>query len=130
MTDSTDVVLYETADDIAVITLNRPDRLNAWTGPLGTAYFDALDRSGGKDRCYLCRRTPAEVKAFFGFDEDGVPIEAEEFGNEVVEALQAIGKLVIDRLCSHRGCRSDRRYGRRRRRSWCRFFVRSVVMSF
>lgn len=45
MTDSTDVVLYETADDIAIITLNRPDRLNAWTGPLGTAYFDALDRA-------------------------------------------------------------------------------------
>ena len=45
MTDSSDVVLYEAADDIAIITLNRPDRLNAWTGPLGTAYFDALDRA-------------------------------------------------------------------------------------
>lgn len=40
-----DVVLYETANQIATITLNRPDRLNAWTGPLGTAYFDALDRA-------------------------------------------------------------------------------------
>lgn len=40
-----DVVLYEVADHIATITLNRPDRLNAWTGPLGTAYFDALDRA-------------------------------------------------------------------------------------
>lgn len=34
-------------------------------------WFAALDRSGGEDRCYLCRRAPAEVKAFFGFGEDG-----------------------------------------------------------
>jgi hypothetical protein len=47
-------------------------------------YFAALDRAGQKDRCYLCRRTPAEVKFFFGFDEDGVPIKAGEFGLEDV----------------------------------------------
>lgn len=41
----TDTVLYEVADEIATITLNRPDRLNAWTAELGTAYFDALDRA-------------------------------------------------------------------------------------
>jgi len=41
MTDSP--VLYESDGAIATITLNRPDRLNAWTGPMGTAYFDALD---------------------------------------------------------------------------------------
>ena len=47
-------------------------------------YFDALDRGGGEDRCYLCRRTPSEVKLFFGFDEDGVPINAETYGLEDV----------------------------------------------
>ena len=47
-------------------------------------YFQALDRAGGEDRCYLCRRTPAEVKYFFGFDEDGTPLEAEEHGIEDV----------------------------------------------
>ncbi len=45
-------------------------------------YFGALDRSGGEDRCYLCRRTPAEVKLFFGFEEDGTPLDADEFGIE------------------------------------------------
>jgi len=47
-------------------------------------YFGALDRAGGADRCYLCRRTSAEVKAFFGFDEDGLPLEAGQYGIEDV----------------------------------------------
>jgi len=42
---SEDPVLYDVADGVATITLNRPERLNAWTGPLGTQYFDALDRA-------------------------------------------------------------------------------------
>ena len=61
-------------------------------------YFAALDRSGNEDRCYICRRTPADVKAFFGFDEDGVPFDADEFGIEDV---------VLDNLdiMSYRGLR-------------------------
>jgi hypothetical protein len=47
-------------------------------------YFAALDRAGDKDHCYLCRRTPAEVKRFFGFAEDGTPIDAAQFGIEDV----------------------------------------------
>ena len=47
-------------------------------------YFEALDRSGNKDRCYICCRTPADVKLFFGFNEDGTPIEAVEYGLEDV----------------------------------------------
>lgn len=44
--DSNDTVLYEVDDGVAVVTLHRPERLNAWTGELGTGYFDALDRAG------------------------------------------------------------------------------------
>ncbi|MXV87139.1 MAG: enoyl-CoA hydratase [Acidimicrobiales bacterium] len=40
-----DTVLYEVDDGVAVVTLNRPERLNAWTGELGTGYFDALDQA-------------------------------------------------------------------------------------
>ncbi|WP_419944480.1 enoyl-CoA hydratase [Candidatus Poriferisodalis sp.] len=43
--ESDATVLYEADDGVAVITLNRPERLNAWTGELGTGYFDALDRA-------------------------------------------------------------------------------------
>ncbi|MFT7647434.1 MAG: enoyl-CoA hydratase/carnithine racemase [Candidatus Poriferisodalaceae bacterium] len=42
---STDPVLYEETNGVAIVTLNRPERLNSWTGPLGSAYFDALDRA-------------------------------------------------------------------------------------
>jgi hypothetical protein len=48
------------------------------------AYFAALDRAGNEDRCFLCRRTSAEVKAFFGFAEDGTPLEASRYGIEDV----------------------------------------------
>ncbi len=38
-----EVVLKEVHDDgVAVLTLNRPDRLNAWTGALEQQYFGAL----------------------------------------------------------------------------------------
>jgi len=47
-------------------------------------YFSALDRTGNEDRCFLCRRSPSEVKAFFGFNEDGTPIDAEQYGIEDV----------------------------------------------
>ena len=43
--DTADPVLYDVADAIATITLNRPERLNAWTDEMGSMYFDALDRA-------------------------------------------------------------------------------------
>lgn len=52
-------------------------------------YFAALDRSGNRDHCFLCRRTPAEVKQFFGFTEDGVPLHAEVYGLEDVVLEEA-----------------------------------------
>lgn len=61
-------------------------------------YFGALDRSGNKDHCYLCRRTPAEVKHFFGFDEDGIPLKADEYGIEDVALEEAD-------IMSYRGAR-------------------------
>jgi enoyl-CoA hydratase/carnithine racemase len=34
---------------VAVLTLNRPDRLNAWTAELGRTYFDLLEDCAGRD---------------------------------------------------------------------------------
>lgn len=38
-------ILYESRDRVAVITLNRPDRLNAWTPLMEEEFMDALDRA-------------------------------------------------------------------------------------
>lgn len=46
MADTTnDTVLYEARGPVAVLTLNRPDQLNAWTGEMGDAYWSGLDRA-------------------------------------------------------------------------------------
>lgn len=36
-------ILTDRQDGVLTITLNRPERLNAWTYEMGDAYFDALD---------------------------------------------------------------------------------------
>lgn len=41
-----DAVLYEVSDNTALITLNRPERLNAWNSEIHQGYFDSLDRAG------------------------------------------------------------------------------------
>ena len=39
-----DVVLHEVRDDgVGILTLNRPERMNAWTGELETRYFQLLE---------------------------------------------------------------------------------------
>jgi enoyl-CoA hydratase/carnithine racemase len=43
-------VVQKTIDDgVAVLTLNRPDRLNAWTGEMERAYFAMLDECAASD---------------------------------------------------------------------------------
>jgi enoyl-CoA hydratase/carnithine racemase len=39
-----DPVLYDQHGGVAVLTLNRPERLNAWTGDLERRYLDLLDQ--------------------------------------------------------------------------------------
>ena len=45
VTEATDVVLREVSDGVAVITLNRPDRLNAWVPAMQRRYFDLLEEA-------------------------------------------------------------------------------------
>ena len=51
MTDTvkTEPVLCEREDAVAVLTLNRPDRMNGWTAELEDRYFDLLAELGADD---------------------------------------------------------------------------------
>ena len=42
MSERPEVVLVDVADGVATITLNRPDRLNAWMGPMESPYRAAM----------------------------------------------------------------------------------------
>src|SRR5579859_1564559 len=44
-----DLVLAEHRDSVLLLTLNRPDRLNAWTDPLEERYFALLDEAEADD---------------------------------------------------------------------------------
>src|SRR5258708_37365515 len=42
-------IIYEVADNIATITLNRPEKLNAFTGIMMNEMLDAFDKSDADD---------------------------------------------------------------------------------
>ncbi len=42
-------ILYEVEENILTITLNRPEKLNAFTGVMCTEIIDALDRADADD---------------------------------------------------------------------------------
>ncbi len=50
MSDQYETILYEVEDPVALITLNRPARLNAWNATLGRELQDAVLRAGADRR--------------------------------------------------------------------------------
>src|SRR3954466_13644470 len=44
-----ETVLYEVAEGVATVTLNRPDKLNAWNSRLGVELGDAMAEADGDD---------------------------------------------------------------------------------
>lgn len=45
-----EVVEFQVQEGVALLTLNRPDRLNAWTAEMEHAYFSALERCARDER--------------------------------------------------------------------------------
>ena len=55
---------YEVNDRIATITLNRPEKLNAYTRIMGEEIVDAIDRTDGDDAVRAVIFTGAGERAF------------------------------------------------------------------
>ena len=102
----TDTLRYEVADRIATITLNRPERMNAFTWEMIDAWADALLEAQRDDQVYVVIVTGAG-KAFcsggdiqgMGERKDRTPLmrkdELAAHVHRVPLALQAVDKPVI-----------------------------------
>ncbi len=44
-----ETILYDVKDGIATVTLNRPERLNAWTRQMEADVREAMHQAGGDD---------------------------------------------------------------------------------
>ena len=76
-------ILYNVADQIATITINRPEKMNALTGTMIKEIVDAFDRTDADDNVRAVVMTGAGDRAFCaGADltpDDGtVPFASEE----------------------------------------------------
>ena len=67
-----DVVQKSVQGGVAVLTLNRPDRLNAWTREMEAAYFGALEECAGSEDVRVIVVTGAGRGFCAGADMDGL----------------------------------------------------------
>jgi enoyl-CoA hydratase/carnithine racemase len=59
-----ETILYEVADEIATITLNRPAKMNAYTSTMGAEITDAMIRADGDNDARVVILTGAGDRAF------------------------------------------------------------------
>lgn len=76
-------VLYDVADGVATVTLNRPDRMNAWNTLLGAELGDAMAEADGDDDVRAVVVTGAG-RAFCA----GADLSGGEFGGGDAPALR------------------------------------------
>jgi len=83
---ASDVVLLERHGAVAVLTFNRPERLNAWTGEMGRAYFGHLDALAVDPTCRVivvtgagkgfCAGADMDMLQGIGTDRSGASVDA------------------------------------------------------
>jgi enoyl-CoA hydratase/carnithine racemase len=83
-----EVVLKEVQDGVAVLTLNRPDRLNAWTQELERRYFELLAECASDERVRVIVVTGAGRGFCAGADMQ----ELQTLGEDGVSAEQRNGE--------------------------------------
>jgi enoyl-CoA hydratase/carnithine racemase len=83
-----DVLLKESIEGVAVLTLNRPDRLNAWTVAMENAYFDALDDCAADPEIRVIVVTGAGRGFCAGADMQGL----QDLGDGKVDEREAVAR--------------------------------------
>jgi enoyl-CoA hydratase/carnithine racemase len=95
-------VLYEVREPgIALITLNRPERLNAWTGRMGVEYFDAIDKAVADTNVRVIVVTGAGKGYCAGADMgtlQGIPTEKSADGKDDSNILEGRMQDEITRI--------------------------------
>jgi enoyl-CoA hydratase/carnithine racemase len=66
------IVEYQVTDAVALITLNRPERLNAWTHELSSLYLDLVQQAGADPEVRAVVVTGAGRGFCAGADMDGL----------------------------------------------------------
>ena len=100
MTAAESPVLVERRDRVAVVILNRPERLNAWTSQMECLYFDALTELAADDTVYAIVVTGAGRAFCAGADMDDLDKHATDGPTDVVGSRPqtfplTIGKPII-----------------------------------
>ena len=67
-----ETVLYEVADRLCTITLNRPEKLNAWTRQMHLDLKDAMQKAGGDENVRVIILTGAGRGFCAGADMGGL----------------------------------------------------------
>jgi len=104
-----DELLYEVADGVATLTLNRPDQRNALNGPLLTALVEALRTARDSEEVRAVVLTGAGDKVFCagadlgGFAADAALIEKHHGSDLFLEFFRTMPRLGKPSLCAANG---------------------------
>jgi enoyl-CoA hydratase/carnithine racemase len=107
MADTYEQIELDVSDGVATITLNRPDRLNAFTQQMGEELLDAFDRTDADDdvravivtgagRAFCAGADLESAGATFDYDDaDGDPAAHRDGGGRITLRIFASDKPVI-----------------------------------
>ena len=85
-------IIYEVRDAIATVTLNRPERLNAWTPQMGRELYDAFARAGADEAVRVIVVTGAGRGFCAGADMDNLRgIQTGTAGDAPSHAAEGLG---------------------------------------
>src|SRR4051812_36887073 len=79
-----ETILYDLSDGVATVTLNRPDRMNAWSGLLQAEVADAMAEADEDDAVRSVILTGAG-RAFCA----GADLSGGDFGGPEIPALRS-----------------------------------------